>query len=176
MRDTLLIVGILALILLGFSAVRKVSSQTPSPLALTTKGNGKTGGVHAKQRSSVESHFADPSSGENEGSTGEAESAQGLPSIYSRDSVGRGNQDPQSGVKSAKAKAKRGKVLLGVPVDDFLASSRDRLATGRLAADDSGALRVYLQCVDVTEKPQAVGERRCDELYTGNDIARAAKR
>ena len=180
MRDTLLIVLILGAVALGLTLFRKVGPTLPTLAAgshQVEKNGAKVSPVgksvrahkgESNERTNVKSAVAVGSGQSGEASAGDNSEGESLPSIYSGNPRDRRDQNPEGGVKPRTKVAKlrkNSKMLLGVPVDDYLLSHRDSILVPEGDNSVDLGVRLYLQCLDVTRKPTAVGKHRCDELY-----------
>ena len=174
MRDSILAVAFVAATFGGIHYLKRTgviqgwfpsgqSVSQPSNSFITAKEVKKGQGVKHDKKPG---RYHDPEAedhGQAEGASGDGPEAQDLTSIYHQKRSARpratvGSEEKMGGGKTAK-------VIHGVPVQAWIASREDSLSLSAADAKDDGALRVYLQCLELKKKgPEYIGPKECDSL------------
>jgi hypothetical protein len=161
MRDTLVMVGILAGITFGLMSFRQLTSTEPRPSSPGQAGalanhKAKLSNQGAKGERSNQLSDATESTRSSERSSGDVAEAQELPSIYSR--------KEQLSASAVGSKKRNRKMLIpGVPVQAYLDSQRNGLPNVTAESDDS--MKVYLWCMEVKKGGlQYTGPRECQRI------------
>lgn len=160
MRDTL-IIFVIILAVIGLVLWNQPSAVAPSGLVTQGVKNEGNPDAHPRANPSAESQTRRKSSRvavKRTAQPSEESSAQGeaLPSIYSSQKL--------------KTDSKDKKVVLGVPLQDFLAANQNWLPT-EVSAEAPQGVRVFLQCMELRSgKPSELNEKECKEIATRNQV------
>ncbi len=139
MRDTLTLLGLLAVILLGARFLRQPATQLPPPSAQASQQKISNGVASASHP------------GRGRVTSDNEETAADLPDLY-------------SAPVASKRKARR-KVIHGVPVDEFVALQRNRIETGNMPEETDLGMKLYLQCLELKKNPELVAPRECTRVF-----------
>lgn len=163
MRDTFMMV----LVAVGvYAAVRYFQPSHPLTIqANQTQTEKKHAGNHSGKNKKIQELGENGSQAE--GDSGSIAETENLNSIYSQ------NHEVGQTVAYRSKTRKPKKVVIGVPVEAYVASRRNALGGGDVTAPEELGIRVFFQCMELKkEGPQTLAQRECSQLARTPSLAK----
>jgi hypothetical protein len=178
MRDTLIVVAVLAGITVGYLQMRRTASQSaPSAQTGLTSSSPTSRSNQAKhhkqgaqnERSTFEQAVSSEASGTQEGASGETAEAQGITSIYSQ--PGQAKKSPR--IKAKAKVSKKRPAIGGFDTDSYIAAQRNNFHQYPVAGPADQGVRVFLMCMEVKgTNLESKSARDCRALYKDSIASR----
>ncbi len=180
MRDTLILIAVLAGITFGYFQLRRTASAPQSQTQVTQikdKANRTSGRASSQnrnqgdrdERSTFEQALSSEAPGTQEGDSGEIAEAKSITSIYSQP-----GEAKKSTRVTAKKHSKKRSAIGGFDSASYLANRKTKFQQYPVVGRSDEGLRVYLMCMEVRgSNLESKSASDCRALYKDNLATRA---